>query len=190
MSISFEADPNAAPRRKFTILDGMVLIAASAPAILLWTWQLDYHLKVLSLIDWRSLLDPYYWHTFMFGTRPFALQLFLLGAEFWFPILVFWTFAVFGLRWLRPRPAWPELARQPGISACGAASLAMFAMLWFTYFKVDLPPYVVPGAVGLAWLGLGLSRAWPSEPTWIDRLGRLLGVAWLGTAPLILSLYW
>jgi hypothetical protein len=43
------------------------------------------------------------------------------------------------------------------------------------------------GAVALAWLVAGAGGRWRPEPSWVDRAGRLLGVAWLiltlGTAP-------
>jgi len=35
------------------------------------------------------------------------------------------------------------------------------------------------GAVAAAWLILKLAGVWRSEPTWIDRFGRALGVSWL-----------
>jgi hypothetical protein len=35
------------------------------------------------------------------------------------------------------------------------------------------------GAVAAAWLILALIGAWRSEPSWIDRFGRALGLSWL-----------
>ena len=39
-------------------------------------------------------------------------------------------------------------------------------------------------AVGAVWLVLALSRRWRPEKSWIDRLGRALGVAWIATTAL------
>ena len=48
---------------------------------------------------------------------------------------------------------------------------------------------VQAGAAILAcWATMALAGRWRPEPTWIDRLGRLLGVAWLALAPLQLGL--
>jgi hypothetical protein len=38
----------------------------------------------------------------------------------------------------------------------------------------------MPGlAVTVAWSMLALSGRWQSEPTWLDRAGRTLGLAWV-----------
>jgi hypothetical protein len=45
-------------------------------------------------------------------------------------------------------------------------------------------------AVAGAWLLLALTGSWVTEPTWIDRWGRVLGVYWLFGIPLqLLSLF-
>ena len=39
----------------------------------------------------------------------------------------------------------------------------------------------MPGlAVTVAWTGLALSGRWQPEPNWLDRAGRLIGLAWVG----------
>ena len=50
-------------------------------------------------------------------------------------------------------------------------------------FLVPGPSAIVPATVLLAWLAAGLTRKWQSEPSWIDRAGRLVGVLWLATIP-------
>jgi hypothetical protein len=39
--------------------------------------------------------------------------------------------------------------------------------------------------VALAWALLAITRRWKSEASWIDRLGRMLGVLWIGMTPLM-----
>ena len=36
-------------------------------------------------------------------------------------------------------------------------------------------PIAVGGTVALAWTCLALVRRWEAEPSWVDRMGRLLG---------------
>ncbi len=97
-----------------------------------------------------------------------------------FPILVGLSFALLLLRLVRPRPGWPELARQPGALACLAAVAALFLAFWVEeLFRTRISLAFVGAAVGLAWVALGVSRSWRSEDSWIDRTGRVLGVCWL-----------
>lgn len=62
-------------------------------------------------------------------------------------------------RWLRPLPDWEESWRE-----------------WLPY-----PVWEEVWRIVLAaWCGLALSGRWRAEATWIDRMGRALGVFWLG----------
>jgi len=101
------------------------------------------------------------------------------------------------IRLLGPRPRFRRLARQPGIIAALAAALALtlagipFGLL----FWLDESPYEIflllavatyPGlAVLVAWMTLLVGRRWRAEPSWVDRLGRTLGVFWILAAFLI-----
>jgi hypothetical protein len=53
--------------------------------------------------------------------------------------------------------------------------------LWNLSANVALP-YENAIAVAIAWAVLWRSGNWRPEPTWIDRLGRALGVIWIGSA--------
>ena len=47
--------------------------------------------------------------------------------------------------------------------------------------EIDLPGIGSPGlAVTIAWVALAVSGRWQSEPSWIDRVGRLMGCGWIG----------
>jgi hypothetical protein len=49
----------------------------------------------------------------------------------------------------------------------------------FELFSMSSWEFVAP-AVGLTWLVLFLGGRWRGEPSWVDRLGRALGVCWIG----------
>ena len=52
----------------------------------------------------------------------------------------------------------------------------------------EAPFEEIVGGVALgAWATLAATQCWRTEPTWIDRLGRVLGVCWIFL--LILYLY-
>ena len=71
--------------------------------------------------------------------------------------------------------------------AGGRASARCWGLSWRTrsrwFFWFPRRPVIVPATVLVAWLALGLARKWQSEPSWIDRAGRLMGVLWLATIP-------
>ena len=49
----------------------------------------------------------------------------------------------------------------------------------------------IPAIVGLSWLVLGIRRRWASERSWLDRLGRVIGIFWLGLSlPLAVWCIW
>jgi hypothetical protein len=186
-----------APRtpRRFTILDGMILVAAVAGG---------YALRRLA--DDAIVAHGFNNVHFQQGSSLDRV------IEEMYPFLVTLTPAVLGMRLRRPRPRWRRLARQPGMAACCAAILPiarslidLYKMAKFmdhpegylpagvtlriTYgYFIALPPlgeiYGVYGSVvGLwvlgAWLILALSGRRRPEPSWIDRLGRIVGIGWL-----------
>jgi hypothetical protein len=115
-----------------------------------------------------------------------------------------WTVALAMLRLRRPRPPRRRLGRQPGTMACFTAALvlvpALVVSLWvwavlgsfgsigydsaewhkvLGLFFVLLPALTGFAVLG-AWWSLYLGRRWRPEATWIDRVGRALGVYWIG----------
>jgi hypothetical protein len=115
------------------------------------------------------------------------------------------TIALIPLRLRRPRPRRP--ARQPGMIACCAVSLALAFILaeqanhWlkpepgpassepyyrtinlvFNLLRLDLYSPAVAGA----WLALALSGRWRPARDWLDWAGLALGVCWI-VSPFIL----
>jgi hypothetical protein len=156
--------------RRFTLADGMILIAAAA----------------LGLGLQNTLLTA--------GIPPWMKQYGMLLT----PWLIATPIGLLGLRAMHPRPTLRRICRQPGTVAC-AASLAAISMrgllnaiddviyqvmgshnvhglshwIWDYYAEA----LVAGGWVALAWAVLASARAWRSEPSWIDRAGRVYG--WL-----------
>lgn len=147
------------PARKLSILDGMILVAATAIGLALARW-------VISIEPSGS------WH----------------GYIQWLPpILLCWSAATLAIRLRPPRPSLRRVFRQPG-----AASLVMALVVFFLWSNLILLLYLKSGAFDLAfatvptgsavvasWAVQWLSGAFRPEPGVIDRLGRLLGLAWV-----------
>jgi hypothetical protein len=171
--------------RKFTILDGMILVAAIACGLAMsramGVW---YGNGALYEQNWfgRITDDP----VKVGAAIPFVLTL---------------TAGVLLIRLRRPRPRWRRLARQPGMAACAAAVVPIAIMLlqicrlewcsdhvgygdmyarWVSW-KVLLWDCGFHAGLWVlaAWLALALSGRRRSEPSEIDRLGRLVGAGWL-----------
>jgi hypothetical protein len=169
--------------RKFTILDGMILVAAVACGFALRRLTTGiFNGGVFESLNWlgRNAIEP------MRAAMPFLATL---------------TPAVLLIRLRRPRPALWRLARQPGMAACCAAILSMpptlLALARENRAVVEGESEVFPpdwvariflleeGAVmaGLwvlaAWAALMLGGRRRPERGWIDRLGRVVGLGWL-----------
>jgi hypothetical protein len=182
-----------APLRRLTLLDVMILIAATAVGAqslhVIWSQLNVSHFA--SSLDTRPLLG-------LFVRAPHAF-----GAAV--PVFAAWTVALL-VPWMRrPRPPFHRLAMQPGLAACTAATLglgisALRCIAHVVAFDVaqgqpvSFGEYGIwasicmdwitkPSGVGIAvaavWSWLILTRRWRPQPTWLDRLGRALGVYWL-----------
>lgn len=177
------------PRREFAVVDAMALVAATAAGM---AW-------IRANYDWQ----------FFFGTwRRFSshgdlLQTGSYAVRFLWPFLLAWTFAIVVLRFRPPRPPRRLLVRQPGFVAGCAVTLASALVFWPIVVgllagipRVDVQTQLpsrfwaeigtgdgaveaIGLAVATAWLTLALTRGWHAEPTWIDRLGRFLGLCWV-----------
>jgi hypothetical protein len=167
--------------RRFTILDGMILVAATALG-LAFVHATGLHFTV---------------PTFNTARGPY-IALVLHEVSMLMPFLTTLTLAYFVVGLLPPRPSLKRLARQPGMAACCAATTAIvIQVVWLLSVGMGvsdpvgrgwlpLPKFffqtfgdVVPYAVVGAWLTLALTGRWSPCPNWADRLGRSLGVSWL-----------
>lgn len=172
----------ASPRRKFGLLDAMILVAGSALCCL------DFRLFRLhgpTFHDLYHVLFPTYESTAYLG----------IALRFAGPWLVALTVSMLLIRLRRPRPGRAVLVRQPGATAClGAtvvpAAAGLLAAIDAAILGIPsgddvhykLLPAIVHGAggaVGAVWLVQALGRRWRPEPGWIDRSGRVLGACWI-----------
>lgn len=189
-----------AEARRFTISDGMILVAATAVG-LAWGGS-----------NWRQVgqgMNP------LGGVWDDGRQLIIALAMSAMPSLMAWTLALLIVRLRRPRPSWRRVARQPGTTACLAASLpiaasgAIIAGFLIHYARMrELPAAFwreFPGnlveflffpapfagfSVLVAWAMLGLQRQWRGERGWIDRAGRVLGVSWIVMMAIMGDFWW
>jgi len=164
--------------RKFGLLDSMILVAAMAT----WSAALRYFGPATNWGNWSSIwiVGGGGWVRIL--QRQTGLLLFILSVS---TVL---------LRLRAPRPNWRRLWRQPGVTACVAATLGIlvFAVSKVVSYHAGLKqweyfapaafwyqwPYAGPAVIG-AWLALLCTRRWRAERSTIDRLGRLIGVCWL-----------
>jgi hypothetical protein len=183
-------------RRWFTLRDAMILVAATAAAFALTASSL-----VSTALCWNRCQRPHGSYTpepevpgsalvEWLGGPTITMDGIVVVLDTVLPLLMLETPTVLALRLCRPRPPWRALVGQPGAVGCGAATAAMVTILWVMDFGVRLSPAVVGGAVGAAWLALAAVRGWRSEPSWVDRSGRILGGAWLVTIPVIVWFEW
>jgi hypothetical protein len=94
--------------RNMTIFDAMILVAATAAGFAL----LQQLLMLGFFFNPESVITRY-------------VEMARCANEVVFPFLSMWTLALFGMGLRQPRPPLRRLARQPGMAACAAASLAL-----------------------------------------------------------------
>jgi hypothetical protein len=171
--------------RKFTLIDAMVLVAAAAVSLVPIR-------EYVTFVQDRRIVEsiPREWSVasvWRFGT---------LAAGMLAPLAVSLCLGLWVLRLKRPRPEWRRLFRQPGAVASTAtvieSGLFVFKVLLSEAYlqRRGLPiedlhnlwinrlPWIGE-VVAVAWLVLWLCGSWRSEPSWIDRAGRVLGVYWI-----------
>jgi hypothetical protein len=132
----------------------------------------------------RTTVDRVFWITTgpVRFDRPFSSFLMVL------------TLAYMGLRLRRRRPGLRRLMRQPGMTACCAALIALGIdqLTWLLYCvsrgdsarRLQLRVWGLnfdhmACAVAAVWLAMLFRRRWRPEPGWIDRTGRVIGCLWL-----------
>ena len=88
------------------------------------------------------------------------------------------------VRLKRPRAALRSMICQPGFAACAAPIAIVLATMPLALLRpsglarqvIEIASQVLlVGAAPLAWIFLIATRRWNLEPSWIDRLGRILG---------------
>lgn len=184
------------PLARLSLSDGMLLIGANAISlagfILVDDHLFDGGRHLFGLLNWSGV--PWT-ATFYLAKAQGASAALASAFGAWTLIL-----PLVGLR--KPPLVRLRLFRSPGLSACVGASVGMLfgvlaALLALAVRaaegRVALPPnywYAVPAidgvfilaGVGVAatWAGQATSGRWRPSPDAIDRLGRAIGLLWLG----------
>jgi hypothetical protein len=181
MIITTERDMPDDPHRKFSLADAMVLVAATAPGLILLRTASD-----LGLFNLSS--NP--------KSPPGRLFIEYLSTSSGC-VLGSLTFAVLVLCLHRPWPNRREVIGRPGFVACAAAAAAAFLPLAYfvvgltsptdlgsitpMYFNIMLAQFTHgAGAMIIgAWIALALVGRWQPGPTWKDWLGCVIGACWI-----------
>jgi hypothetical protein len=173
--------------RKFTIVDAMVLVAATAVGLVVSRAFLSEGLTFPDQWTWDSV-----------GELALALNQLIA------PVALAWTLAVCLLRLRGPRPRLRLVFRQPGMVACTAALIVFLLRVLEPILAVCVHYLASPGmflrdkewmgiqlsdvfnlnllnlgdGVAVAWILLWLGKACRPERSWIDRTGTVLGIYW------------
>ncbi|MDR3639463.1 MAG: hypothetical protein P4L84_37025 [Isosphaeraceae bacterium] len=155
--------------RRFTILDGMVLIVAAS------VWLLGLRATSRSVAEtWERLhqqgLTPI--------SRPDMWVVHIYGLVVAGVGILTVTFLVIRVR--QPRPALRQLIWQPGMMACTIIS-TLIPMLAVVTGRRSAPVFwlLMSASVASAWLAAWSFGRLRPEPGWIDRLGRVIGICWI-----------
>lgn len=171
------------PRRRFTLLDGMVLIAAIAAGLGAARVISQSHLgsNITSAGDaWTLLLLAAHW---LVIAAPCAVSL---------------SITLLVLRFVRPRPPRRRMFRQPGTVAILAGALCPLTSAWPSLpLILALSPASRSSdwdevlaiiavlqngaAVAVAWTALRLAVRRRARRDWIERAGIALGAYWIVT---------
>lgn len=172
------------PGRRLSTLDVMILIVSTIPG-LWWFW--------LTRGDFYDYLND----TEVGGLEWLCFNGLPRAAMIADPLLMGWTLAWCVLRIRGPRPRWRRLVRQPGFVVGLTTILAWFVgggvairwwldvhhivPEWLDVMIVQMATAMMLGGFGVffSWTGLVLEGRWRPERSWVDRLGRILGVGWI-----------
>jgi hypothetical protein len=167
--------------RAFTVGDAMILVVALSlwfglargGFVFLWNY-----IRTVPLSQFRTLVVE--------------LAIVRTANTLLLNLLFFLLPAFLILRLKRPRPPLQSLIRQPGFAACGAVIAVVIAFLLLALLipsgvageGVEIGSQVLSiAAVPFAWSTLIATHRWNPEPSWIDRMGRVLGVLWMICVP-------
>lgn len=189
-------------RRSLRTADVMIFVAVLAAAFAASGSIAD---ATLGFVSWPQIPSQLEFIRKMAALKPpsslnlanavsgLVLHLWMLSA----PFVVSMTIALIPIRLISPRPRWRRAALQPGTVAACAAVLAMsyVGTLYGTVrFVATKDPELTAGdaafalmcltifvgfSIIAAWTTLLAAGLWRTDPTWIDRLGRIVAVVWI-----------
>jgi hypothetical protein len=170
------------PARKFSLLDAMDLIAATAVGL-----TIDY-------VFWSDM------HGWDGAVLKHFRDLTAAGIILSVPVAAMWTVATLALQLRRPRYRLRRLLQRLGIAACCAATVALALgaglVIWtMRGASVSYPsrvimayglPMMAGSAVTAVWTILMIVGGYRAASDWTDRLGRIMGIYWV-MSPLVLG---
>jgi hypothetical protein len=175
-------------QRRFTLGDTMILVAATAAALALMELPLQPDDTAFEILH-RFFERPR--GGWSFG----AVVALIIGFTFWaiIPFVATWTVAAFTFQLRRPRPPRGRVGRQPGAMAALLGTIAVsFSTAWGVVMELAFSSFIreflfIAGFASIlaaamiagGWIAMAVGGRWRPEPTWLDRLGRLLGVSWI-----------
>lgn len=180
--------------RKFTLSDALVLVAAAAVSLALSVQPAGHYvahvLRVVRHYDRAISAAPSgqtgaSYKDYLRAERDRELFRVTMKLNYVanvpFPYLVCLSPALLWLRLRKPRPDWRALMRQPGTVAClgGVLTLVLVMSLFVLVGSLVVLSFAI---VPVAWSVLAASHRWRSEPSWVDRSGRMVGVGWTASA--------
>jgi hypothetical protein len=177
------------PARRFGLIDAMILLAATATGIAWGRYDLIATVQAKVIPTGAVFSDTMRTRPVQFADRMVTLRRGVLR------LLSCWTLAVLIIRLRPPRPRRVRLMCQPGMLAVATATAytavigagfllaflirAKYKPAWSDYTAQAIDLDSTAKAIAAAWLILVLSGRWRPERTCIDRLGCLIGIAWI-----------
>ena len=160
--------------RPLSLADAMIFVVALGLGLALAR-------PAITLIVDAVRSDPQWRFQTLSGAVSLGRMLNIVLLNFLFFLLP--AFLIVRLR--RPRPALRSLNCQPGFVACAAPVIIVLAFMPLVLLPlsglagqvIEFGAQVLLVVAGpLAWVFLVATRRWNPEPSWIDRLSRVLGV--------------
>ncbi len=178
------------PKRRYRLLDGMAFVAATAVAFAIFRKGLPPGLT-FTTFGWNGEQFLFFW---MRQVVPF---------------LAMWSLALVAIAAFERGTPPRRRFRPAGIAGCFAAvaALMLTTLIASTFYSLHaleelgkipkifthnsnahgMPPFanapmeeIVGAAVVGAWSWMAAIGRWRSQPSWIDRAGRVLSAAWIG----------
>jgi len=191
-----DAQSRPGPTRRFAIGDAMIVVALAAFLLAWFSYSPSSKTLPGRVRNYFGAAPGLIRHLYFSGPQPATHSRSTPGElvsyvwltpvnilfEIGLPPLFLSTLAFLLIRLRKPRPPWTILLRQPGTAAMLAVAFEIVVEVDIRWFGVEVPtptPVNTAVAVIAAWLILGITRLWRTEPSWVDRLGRVLGVCWI-----------
>jgi hypothetical protein len=194
----------ASIRRRFRLLDAMILVAATAIGFGAIGWLA--RLSGVSVLDARDEVSETLPQQGRQITAEAIATFCAMGAGLVTPLIAAWALALIPIRLISPRPRWRRLASQPGTMAVCSSVVVLAALgllitcallvpgggydasvvAAFAEGTLVLSPVFFGLTVAATWMSLLLGRRWRAERSWVDRAGRALGCFWIVAGLLVI----